>query len=122
MLEAQKTIEERKQEIIDQLEVLRAYIGEGVPTEIVHSNTRFKVRRGWFQSILFDMDWLLSRDGRDLISDQFYQELSEDFSKLEQISEQLEGRLTTQEDIDLGDSMIDKMTTELKDKFAGSIP
>jgi len=58
MLESQKTIEERKQEIIDQLEVLRAYMG-GVPTEIVHSNTRFKVRRGWFQSILFDMDGVL---------------------------------------------------------------
>jgi len=113
MLESQKTIEERKQEIIDQLEVLRAYMG-GVPTEIVHSNTRFKVRRGWFQSILFDMDWLLFRDGRDLISDRFYQELLEDFSKLGQISKQLEGRLTTQEDIDLGDSMIDKMIAELK--------
>jgi|GEM_PF-3746512 len=42
-----QSTEERRQELIEKVRKLQTYVG-GIPSQIVHSNTSFKVRRGWF--------------------------------------------------------------------------
>lgn len=106
-----QSTEERRQELIEKVRKLKTYVG-GIPSQIVHSNTSFKVRRGWFQSILLDLDWLL-RAEKDLISEEAHREFSGDIEKLSNLSEELTTRLTTQADIDFGDTILDKILEEL---------
>ena len=103
-------MENKKKSIIKLLEKLKAYSDE-IPDRIIHSDTPYyKVRKGWWQSLEFA---IYEIERIDLIS-QSTAEMIEKF-RTEYCTQKFVARLTTKEDIDFANSLIDKLLKSLTD-------
>lgn len=87
--------------------VLRDTYSDVIPTTIVHSNTKYKCRVGWFQSIFAKTSTLVRRK---MVSS----ELVEKINSFQTTMSVMGDRLTTEKDISWGNSLLTDLIVYLE--------
>jgi hypothetical protein len=109
-----------KQEITEGLRRLKTDYKDGIPDEIKHSvskDTGWKVQRGvWFQVVSGRLIDIVRKSlaGEVSIPKELFDEILAYHKKLTSDDNPLKHRLTTQEDIDEAEIVIDKAIAELE--------
>ena len=116
--EPQLDINSEKEKIAKQIERFRYFKNEWkseIPNQILSGaspDKKYKVRKNWFQGVIGDLEWGVL----PLLSKEKHQVLIEDirnfFSRY--TSAEFKSRLTTKEDIDTADSLIDSVISVLE--------
>ena len=105
---------------IYELQRLKHDFKNGIPEEIIHSDSPdagWKVQKAWFTDVSFDLQELVRdcKKGKIIIDPKLAEEIMEYNRKI--CTPEFQGRLTTQNDIDEAESMIDKVTKELQGRY-----
>lgn len=117
---ASKEKEALKHNLLARIVILQTNFKGGIPEEEKHStspDSGWKVQKGvWFQQVTNVVGKVMAKihDGVLNLSNDFFEEIKEYYDDITADDTGFKSRLTTQDDIDKAEAILDKIKTELE--------